>query len=1723
MVKNVLLIIGLLFISFQGISQTYGNEWIRYDQTYYKFKVLSTGFHKIDYNHLVNAGIPVSTFSPANMQVIGREKELPLLIVDGGDNSFDNGDYILFYAERNNGWLDSTLYQNPDDIGNPDYSLYNDTIYYFFSWNSSINNLRYTEETDTDYSSYTPAKYIWWESSVDFHSNYYEGRTIASLSTSFFTIGEGYSRSKVTGPAVVTNNFNTNFRYLGPDSPLSTFIGKSGSSNNPSVSSPLQNNHHLKWQFGSQDTVLLDTSFLNIVGINFRADFPTGSLNSSNTPFKWYNVGDLPSGNDLQTVSYFSLRYPRLPALNSFPNGKFDVVNESGQSKIRLDITNLTGSNVVAFVHGDVPRKLLLSPSGSDSYQTLIPNSSAGSSQTVYYGSLNSAISASPLSLVNSNGTFTNFAALQPDSALLMVYHSILTNAKDSYVAYRSSAPGGAYNIVQADIDELYLQYGGGIPKHINGVRRWAKQMYDQSQRLPAALFLMGKGVREAPIESYPFNTPGTRTNTAFYAQSLIPSFGQPSSDIAITASWLPNNWTPLIPTGRISVNTNEELQNYLDKIIEFDAQQDQNSIYDFASKDWQKQVLHFGGGSNAQEQSLFRSYLEQMENTIESAEFAGNVTKLYKVNSDPFDPALYNEITNRLSTGVSLINFFGHANPATNGFEINIENPSNWNNPGKYPIVIANTCLNGNIFHRETANDFSTSETFVRAENAGAIAFISAVYLGFSNTLANYTNGLYKQFSQLGYGLPLGKQIQQNIKILENNLSDYLLESNALQMSLNGDPLIKLNYHNQPEIDITDNNLTFSPAKIDLTVDSITVSLEIRNLGRAITDTFSVEIIRDFPQASIDSVYVVRIPELNYSHTLNFKMPLQPNIGVGLNKISINVDIPSFIDENYDEINNNRLTKNLLINIDGILPISPRRYAVVPRDSVVFKASTIDPLAAINTYLFELDTTDLFNSPFRKFAKITSIGGVKEVYPNDWKTNTGGNSPFTATDSSVYFWRVAIDDGNFDWKESSFQYIIGKSGWGQDHFFQFKENNFNHLSYNRPSRDLSYPPLDTVFVEIHSNGPSFSTGSNDWQISGIQQDYEICSLTPSIHVGVVDPVTFQSWGTRVYNNGNVNDIVNPDHGFGNANDLNGCRTRQEKYFIFRQNSLSQLQAFQNMVLNEVPDGHYIIIYTPYNGARFDLWNAIDSANMYNTFATLGTDSIIPGQTNAPFAYFVRKGFPQTKKENLAQTLNEAVYLKAGMVGNESLGAETSTLVGPASKWGAFYWKIDSKETLPGDTTFLEIDTYNSAQQLQSTLSVPLASTDSILQLGNLINATTSPYLRLRAIFVDSTFTTPGQLDRWHVLYDELPEAAIDGTNGYYWTGLDTLNEGEKLRFAIDVRNVYDVAMDSILISYYVEDKYHFKHYLDYPRQDSLRINQTLRDTVEISTVGLSGTNVLWMEVNPYTGPNNSLDQPEQFHFNNLLQLPFCVRGDNQNPLLDVTFDGRHILNRDIVNPNAEILISLKDENPYLIMNDISDTTFFGVYLTGPDGVQKRIPFEANGQTVMQWFPADGQTKKFKILYPAAFEEDGLYTLSVQGADRSGNLSGDMDYRITFEVIRESSITYLMNYPNPFSTSTRFVFTLTGSEVPDDLIIQIMTISGKVVREITESQFGPIYIGRNISEYAWDGTDEFGDRLANGVYLYRVKIRMNGEEIKHRESGADSHFTKEFGKMYLMR
>jgi hypothetical protein len=395
------------------------------------------------------------------------------------------------------------------------------------------------------------------------------------------------------------------------------------------------------------------------------------------------------------------------------------------------------------------------------------------------------------------------------------------------------------------------------------------------------------------------------------------------------------------------------------------------------------------------------------------------------------------------------------------------------------------------------------------------------------------------------------------------------------------------------------------------------------------------------------------------------------------------------------------------------------------------------------------------------------------------------------------------------------------------------------------------------------------------------------------------------------------------------------------------------------------------------------------------------------------------------------------------------------------------------------------------------------------------VNGKQFPYIQLVAREEDNVHHTAPQLKRWQVIFDQAPEGAIDPPSGFSVVKSE-VQEGEPYEIHIPFRNVSDFPFnDSLLFTYYVEDANRVNHYLpDKLHKKPLLPGAVMVDTLKVSSMGLTGNNTFWIDINP---PGKPKYQGEQFHFNNIADVAFTVDKDKVNPLLDVTFDGVHILSGDIVSAKPNVYVSLRDENKFLALNDTSN---FLVYLLPPgSSSEQRLFFK----DALQFTPAQLPNNSCKINYHPTLQQDGMYTLHVKASDRSGNVSGQFDYRIQFDVINKASVTEVLNYPNPFSTSTRFVFTITGSDIPETFKIQILTITGRVVKEITREELGFLHIGRNITEYAWDGKDQFGDQLANGVYLYRVQTRLHGDEVEHMDTDADSYFKKGFGKMVLLR
>jgi hypothetical protein len=83
----------------------------------------------------------------------------------------------------------------------------------------------------------------------------------------------------------------------------------------------------------------------------------------------------------------------------------------------------------------------------------------------------------------------------------------------------------------------------------------------------------------------------------------------------------------------------------------------------------------------------------------------------------------------------------------------------------------------------------------------------------------------------------------------------------------------------------------------------------------------------------------------------------------------------------------------------------------------------------------------------------------------------------------------------------------------------------------------------------------------------------------------------------------------------------------------------------------------------------------------------------------------------------------------------------------------------------------------------------------------------------------------------------------------------------------------------------------------------------------------------------------------------------------------------------------------------------------------------------------------------------------------------------------------------VLNYPNPFDEDTQFVYTT--DVAIDDGTIDVFTVSGK---RIVRLDLPPDARNPGQNAVFWDGRDAAGDEIANGVYLFVIKVSQGGQD-----------------------
>ena len=216
--------------------------------------------------------------------------------------------------------------------------------------------------------------------------------------------------------------------------------------------------------------------------------------------------------------------------------------------------------------------------------------------------------------------------------------------------------------------------------------------------------------------------------------------------------------------------------------------------------------------------------------------------------------------------------------------------------------------------------------------------------------------------------------------------------------------------------------------------------------------------------------------------------------------------------------------------------------------------------------------------------------------------------------------------------------------------------------------------------------------------------------------------------------------------------------------------------------------------------------------------------------------------------------------------------------------------------------------------------------------------------------------------------------------------------------------------------------------------------------------------------------------------------------GDITGPEIEIFMNDNKFVPGGITDPNPKLLAFFTDSSGL-------NTTGSGI---GHDLVATLIGESESSFVLNDYYIANVDSyQKGQVEYQLTDLKPGKYSLKIKAWDVYNNSSeSEIDFLVKTD--NNFELTHVINYPNPFTESTAFYFEHNQPYEPFDVLIQVLSPSGKLVK--TLEYFFPGDGSYRIGPIHWDGLDDFGDRIGRGVYFYRVKIRLtNGKTIERYE------------------
>ena len=1255
------------------------------------------------------------------------------------------------------------------------------------------------------------------------------------------------------------------------------------------------------------------------------------------------------------------------------------------------------------------------------------------------------------------------------------------------------------------DVNQIYDEFSYGLlnPQSLRDFVRYAFENWVQPAPAYVVLFGdMSHDYRQLLASSRPNFIPSIPYYISTYGRA-------PSDNFIVDVAG--GDLAPDLAIGRMSCETKEEANVLMDKLENYPADN---------SKEWKQDVMLASSGLSLEDELHFR--FNFYSNRLADNFLTPNGIHPSRVFNFPsnHEDSMYigggPKIRQEIDEGIIIGNYYGHGGGYQWDLIFTNDDINLLQNDGRLPVIFSVTCYTA---HFDDQNVFG--EIFNKLPGRGSIGFFGNTVLTYWPLGAVIDEAIFDEiFNKKNHSI--GKAIL-NAKNFVGTGGYYGQQINLLTYL--GDPGLKLALPDKPDFVIKPSDISLSVPN-PLVNDTVQIKALIHNLGTSFpNDTVNVQVYAE----SADTSYLVSTVQLpNFGELDSVMVDWAPAEAALYNlRVEVNELDPIPEDDHSDNVATNSFVVYNVSEANVLLPLDGYSTSA---SSVKFKFVDIGHYLNLNlSYYIEIDTNKYFTSPIVTADAITPSDGILE-----W------SSPNLPTGS--YFWRVKIYDGtNYGaWSKVRLFTIMSDPKPGFLAFnkglLSFNRYNINYVDSSQslvlntselpPKPDaerlldsllITDPIIDsTHLTDLTTDGTYLYTGCS-WYFA-LPLDSLGRSKIYKFGTGFNGTVKGQFYGTvpnfydRIQNSlfyydGSLYVTTSDPYKLIKVNPDNGDTLR-----ITIPNGLLDYQHAAPVAgsFYAKSDGQYVYNLTLYDTlgiARYVL-RILDPSNgwqlvrpdleLQSTSFSGFTDFFVAEGYIYPAEYIagnkmrririsdglfeeewiVHKPFQSHFSwcyDQVNDRVFSGVYRRTGFeprfymfkgTYSDAQGTFSSVDIGPASKWENLSYSLDQNSTGSFSNILYGL---NSLTKNYDTLAVNIPQDYSLQN----ISPNNYKYLKISFRMTDTTFNTtnPMKFNSLYVDYSGLPEIMI--TKKDLNVSPDSVLQGLNTTMHFSIKNIGYVPADSVNIKFYFNDS------------DSIFFNPST-NLMPDSTATFQHT----FSTTPFIFDNNiraiaTYPKSEYFTFNNLIDHSFYVVRDSTNPVFNITFDGREIIDGDLVSSKPEVVITLKDNSPLPL-----DTSYFTLIHSYKDTV-KILHFS---QSDLDYEYTEYPNSEAKITWHPILK-DGNHTLEILAKDASGNFFDTTSYRIRFDVVTEYDLRDVYNYPNPFKDNTYFTFKITGDQLPDELYIKIFTVAGRLIKtiNITSAQLGQ---DLGFKKIYWDGKDEDGDEVANGVYFYKMIYKV---------------------------